>query len=357
MAGTETPRRERPPGSVRSSWEPQDLTKAATGERPAAPSILKTADGRYLLYRGRVHLFAGESESLKSWLAQLACLQVLREGGRVLWIDYEDSPDGLLERLRLLGAADENLRSVIYLRPSEPLRPRGSRGRAASLLEAELRQGFDLAVVDGVTEAMSLEGLDLNSNGDVAVWLRLLPKWIAELSGAATVFIDHVSKTQDARGRFAIGGQHKLAGIDGAAYTFRVLSRGGRALGETSNKAVVALTISKDRPGFIRALAAKDRVGDFELVAHQDGTAEASVTKPVGVPQSSDVSAELAQRVVLLVCDEPGLAKSTVEKRIGGKSVHVRSAIESLIRSGSITLRPDGKAHLLFPPANADTAR
>jgi hypothetical protein len=68
-----------------------------------------------------------------------------------------------------------------------------------------LGAGFDLVVVDGVTEAMTTEGLEIISNSDTAKWLRLLPKRITRLAGAAVVCIDHTARSASAEEKYAIG--------------------------------------------------------------------------------------------------------------------------------------------------------
>ena len=42
------------------------------------------------------------------------------------------------------------------------------------------------------------------------------------------LLVDHVTKSKDDRGRYAIGAQAKLAGIDGAAYSVKMVSPFGR---------------------------------------------------------------------------------------------------------------------------------
>jgi hypothetical protein len=61
-------------------------------------------------------------------------------------------------------------------------------------------RALTLVVIDGVTEAMTTEGLALGDNTDVAAWIRLLPKRFAA-AGAVVVVIDHVGKNRDDQGR------------------------------------------------------------------------------------------------------------------------------------------------------------
>jgi len=266
----------------RSSWMPVDLTDALNNTDVPAPSILTRTDGCALLYPGRTHSFSGEPESCKSWAAVLACVQVLERGGRCLWVDYEDDDRGIVGRLRALGASDDAIvNGFVYLRPEEPLQTRDGRATAGEVDFAALITStpFDLAIVDGVTEAMTTEGLDLMSNADVAVWMRRVPKRIANTTGAAVVVVDHLVKNREAQGRFAIGGQHKLAGLTGAAYKFEVRRPLARAIHDPVEGAVT-VTVMKDRPGFVRGRAINGNVGVLELTSWPDGTLSAAIVPP-----------------------------------------------------------------------------
>ena len=103
------------------------------------------------------------------------------------------------------------------------------------------------AVIDGVTEALTIFGLDLNDNADSARWYQQLPRPIVR-RGAAVLLIDHVTKDREGRGRFAIGAQHKLAGVD-VAYGVEVVEPfgGGR-------DGLVKVTVAKDRPATFAAM-------------------------------------------------------------------------------------------------------
>ncbi len=252
-----------------TSWAPVDLSDAVAGRDLPAPALLERVDGHYLLYRGRVHWFQGEPESCKTWLALLAATQVLIAGGWVLWLDFEDTETGVVARLRALGVpADIILARFVYTRPDEPLRSRDGFTRAIIDLNQLLKQRYDLAVVDGVTEAFTVEGLSYIDNGDVAIWMRLLPKRIADRTGAAVACIDHLTKDREGQGRYAIGGQHKLAGVTGAAYKLEVRRRFKRSADGDPVDGVIAVTVVKDRPGSVQAHAATDdAVATFKLIS------------------------------------------------------------------------------------------
>jgi hypothetical protein len=187
------------PDSRPTSWQPVDLTDAVNGVDVPKPDILKRTDDVPLVYSGRVHWLQGESESLKSWIAQLGAAQVLDDGGSVLWIDFEDDDRGVTARLLALGIKGDVIlgNRFDYVRPDEPLQGGHDTYTPASIdFEKLLETPWDLVIIDGVTEAMTVEGMSLIDNTDVARWMRLLPKRISA-TGAAVVVIDHLTKSRE----------------------------------------------------------------------------------------------------------------------------------------------------------------
>jgi hypothetical protein len=113
-----------------------------------------------------------------------------------------------------------------------------------------LTGAYALIVLDGVTESMDIlapRGTGVDVNERIASWLRRYPARLADSTGAAVVLIDHVVKSTETRGRHAIGGQHKMAGLTGAAYTVDVKDQPRRG-----HVGTLHLNIAKDRPGGIR---------------------------------------------------------------------------------------------------------
>jgi hypothetical protein len=335
-----------------TTWETMDMTDALDGVDPPAADLWLRTDGVPLLYRGAMHWFHGESESCKSWAAQLATAQVLNSGGRVLYIDFEDDVRSVVHRLLALAVHRDTIaKGLSYVRPDEPLED--GRGRItaggvsfARLLDGEFTDGatdWDLAVVDGVTEAMTIEGLDLNSNADIATWLRRVPVRLAAL-GAAVVMIDHVTKSRDERGRFAIGGQHKLAGVTGAAYTFTAL----RPFYRTTDEPVtgtVSVGIVKDRPGHVRRCARDGKIGTLELTAYPDGGVTAALV-PAVVEPAPELS--LAIRVLEHLELYDGATMRNIEDGVPGGSHQLRSCLKWLAHEDRawVVVEQKGRSHL-----------
>ena len=273
-----------------------------------------------------MHAGFGEPEACKGWLALAASDEVLDSGGRVVYVDFEDSAASVVSRLVALGVEPDAIRDrFVYVRPDEPLE---DAGRAD--LEAAAN-GAQLAVLDGVTEALSLHGLDLASNSDVAAWLDLLPRPLAR-AGAAVLMIDHVVKDRENRGRYAIGAQHKLAGVD-CAYSVSVIEPFGRG-----RDGRVKVTVTKDRPGHVRSFADEGRVAEARLCSHDDGSVTVTLEAPEGAAAFRPTT--LMERVSRAVEDEPGsaLTRSVAPSRAAPSSFRKRSP-DSSKRSTSTVAR------------------
>ena len=193
-----------------SSWSPIDLRDAVSGDYSGPqPALLRRSDGKHLIYPGKLHSFAGVPGGGKSWLVQVLSAQVLTTGSIVLYFDFEDAPESVVSRLKILGVPDQLILDRFgYVSPSEPLPPGGADGLDAWI------EAADLVVFDGVTDAMTLHGWNPLDNQQTAQFMQRLVGPLG--SGAqqpAVVMVDHVTKSSDDRGRYAIGAQHKLAAV------------------------------------------------------------------------------------------------------------------------------------------------
>jgi len=332
---------EPPDDGAASTWRPVDLTPALTGIGVPAPELWERTDGLRMLYRGRLHWFYGPAESCKSWAALEAGRVVLEAGGRVLWIDFEDDENGIVDRLKALCVSGDVIHErFTYLRPDEPLATRDGRFTAGNTDLAELleRAPFDLAVIDGVTEAMVTESLDLRDNADVARWIRRLPKRLSA-TGAAVICIDHVPKSSDddgGRSRFAIGGQHKLAGLSGASYRFDTARTFARALGAEETVGRVRLEITKDRPGHIRPRCTDDHAGILELTSWPDGGVSIALD-PADAAGGRDDEPDpgLCRKILGYVAQYPGASRRNICEGVKARDERIREAVTWMV------LRPE----------------
>ena len=320
-----------------TQWEPVDLAPVLRGECVTPkPSVLQRVDGIRLLYPGRLNMLMGETESGKTWAALVAAVQEIAAGHHVIYLDYEDGPESVVERLRALGATVEQIAShLTYVNPAG----RFDELAQEALEEAIVRKGRPtLAVIDGVTEAMGDVGLEPSDGPDVAAYYGSSPRWLAR-TGAAVVLVDHVTKSRENRGRWAIGSERKLSGLDGAAYGFETIQPFGR--GRTGT---VKVTVAKDRCGHVRQHEGTNHaIVMMELKSYPDGGVSASLE----VPEASDEGAfrptYLMSKLSKTIEDQPGLTSRALRASVSGKNDAKDLALELLVNEGYVEVTPGAR--------------
>ena len=331
-----------------ASWLPVDLSTYLDGtHKPAVPTLLVRTDGVCLLYQGLVHSLHGESESGKSLVAQYLAAQQIMAGNDVLFIDFESDAATVTERLLMFGATPQAIREHFhYIRPE--VDPRAVTELPA--WHAMLARSYVLAVIDGVTDSLGVFGYSTKDNDEVAAWMRVLPKNIANRTGAAVAVIDHVTKDNDSRGRFAIGAQAKMSGLTGAGYTVEVAEALGRGL-----RGVIVLRVGKDRPGHVRGQSGPMRKSDRTQEAARvvvDSTIDPDhpvvTVEPwrgsdgLGLEVRSFRLTGFMERIseALEVSTDP-MSFRSIDTLVSGKQAHIVTALESLVTEGYVT-RHDG---------------
>lgn len=248
-----------------STWVIQDVSDVLDGKRVVVePTIGHRSDGIGLLYAGREHYVASEPESGKTWMVCLIVADELAAGGRVLYVDFEDDANGIVGRLYdHLGVPADVLRDPArfgYVRPEE------ATALGGAYLELVDAMRPTLVVLDGVTEGFGLQGWEIEKNTDSPKWRQVFVK-PALKAGAATLATDHVVKDKQARGGYAIGSQHKKAGLTGVAFELVSKDAFGQGIRGKSE-----LLVQKDRPGGLRKHGVKAKsetrathIGDLVL--------------------------------------------------------------------------------------------
>jgi hypothetical protein len=346
----------------RKSWAPVNLESILDGSFvPLMPTMFTRKDGISLLYPGLTHSFFGESESGKSLILQLECINLLRQGFDVLYLDFEDQPQGVVGRFIEFGCDKELIRRhLVYVRPDEKFNEESAEWQGI------LSRRYALAVIDGVTEAMGLTGHELIDNSDVAEFSRLLPNALASKTGAAVVMIDHVSKSSESRGRGAIGGQHKLAAITGAAYLVEPETPLGRG-----KHGVVVLRLAKDRPGWLRDRCGQYRKGDRTQEACRvnvdstmcDGLIEGQAPTWSFEPYTPELTdtqkqSSLHRMIFDIVAHAPGSNKTVIIEALKQSGVRTRrqevlDAIDLLVHLKHLTLNVGARNAHNYSTGNA----
>ncbi|MDQ6807525.1 MAG: AAA family ATPase [Actinomycetota bacterium] len=320
------------------SWKPLDLAAIIAGIQAGdivgpVPALMARTDGPSLLYPGEVHSLAGEPESGKGWITLATAVAVITGGADVLYLDFEDAPASIVSRLLALGAVgDAIVDRFVYVRPTDPF--------TATQFYALLQlRPYAFAVIDGVSEAFALLGLDPYSNPDAATFLTALPRPLAD-RGSAVLLIDHVVKSKETRGRYALGAQHKLAGI-AVAYSTDIIKPPSRA-----DAGLIKIKVEKDRHGHVRGHAQAGLIALAHITPHNDGD---HVTVTLEPPEISLTDAGefrptvLMERISKFLDDQPGAGLNAIREGVPGKTKYVDDALRLLITENYVRVEPQGQ--------------
>lgn len=325
-----------------TTWAAMDVGAVLRGELlEQPPQLLTRSDDVSLIYAGKVHALNSESEAGKTWVALLACSQEMTKGCPVVYVDFEDSIGSVVGRLMDMRIDPKAVEAMFhYVRPDEPLSG-AAVGQFAELL-AEVRP--TLTVIDGVTEAMVMNGWSIKDNDDTARFMERVTRPIAR-TGSAVLVLDHVTKDREGRGRHAIGAQHKLSGVDGAVYSMTASTAFGRGKAGSSQ-----LKVMKDRPGWVRPEASgSDAIATVQFVGSDDGAMEVRLVPPGRPPAGSAAEESGDPEVITLVghaVEEAGdwIGTNEVRRSVPKKKMAVTLALSYLADTGYVEHRQRGQA-------------
>jgi hypothetical protein len=149
--------------------------------------------------------------------------------------------------------------------------------------------------------------------------------------------IDHVTKSKDNRGNYAIGAQAKRADIDGVAISVDVSMPFGRGSNGKLN-----LKITNDRPGFVRGISQEaSYVGHVDLISQADNRIEISI---VG-GQVGFTPHEYLMRKLSEFMEKHGAELSTnqIVQAIEGGTDQIKKALAQLENQGFLAVRAHGQ--------------
>lgn len=312
--------------------------------RPRA-SLGKRSDGISLLYPGREHVISAEPESAKTWLVCQIVADVLNDGGTVLYVDFEDDEGTIGTRVNWLGGRISDLcdqSRFRYLKPDTPSKWE----RYVQLLNfgtPEEPVGPTLVVLDGTTEGYGLHGWDISDNADSPKWRRTYVK-PAMRAGAATLATDHVTKNKENRGGYAIGAQHKKAGLNGVLFEMQVQEPFGIGLRGKSK-----LLINKDRNGDLRQHGVTEgkatHFGDLVLDATDGEDAipkmwlfppQAEGGEEDGDASDLDPKVQRMREIEQVLRLRGPLSARDLRDAVPGKSSETDKAVQSMINLGTL---------------------
>ncbi len=350
------------------------------------PTLLKRTDGASLLYRGRLNWISAPPESMKSWLAKLACVQLLEQGLPAVYVDFEES-DGSSCAERIVSIALGRGHSVedVQTWVEGPANADGTRDatqrlffyRAATtgldtaaraqIVRVVRSRSVQLVVLDGVAAAMSSHtpALEEDKARDVNLWLSGFA-WPLVSLGAGVLCVDHVVKNAQASpGSFASraprGSGAKLAAVSGTALTSTV-----REPGSAWTIGKVDIDVVKDRPGRVKVKTSQNRrcAGTLISKPKTEGTIESTNLELISPEELAEIQAEKRWDLIcaemaskLLAENGEPMSKTEIRdtldnrrKEKGGKgwrTATMSSAFDFLIDKGWVTMEKDGKTQML----------
>ena len=329
-----------------STWNFVDLEPALLGLRPPPPALMARDDNKFLMYRNKIHWVAAEPGAGKSFLAQMVCAQELLNdpAGDVLYLDYESESTDVVGRLIDMGVPKDVLREhFFYIHPETGTEM--SAGDKAAFVRSVEARSWVFAVLDGTTDSIALEGLDPNSGADIARWLSAIPRKL-KAAGATVLVVDHVVKSSEGRGRWAIGSGHKLAGLDGVSFTLEVIVPFAKAVGCDEYTGKSRLGCGKDRGGDVQALTADDNktLGMFQMTAYADGTLEPWISADADA-STVTVAYETFVALARVLKTYPGSTQRGITDKTGLSDHEAGSGLLLMVEKGWCKVEPIGQSH------------
>lgn len=302
------------PNNTTGTWQPVDLNDDRYAIPPTPPDL------HPLIYSGLRHAISGPPEATKTLLSYAILLDIVRNGHTVAIVDFEMGANAARILLDDLGATADERRQIIYYQDVE------GPPTDADLTHLEQRQVVAV-LIDSSVGAFDASGLDDNARKDVEAWAKA---WIRPLfnRGITTITLDHVTKNADTRGKFTIGSERKVGGVDvhlGAEPVGSALRRGGKAL--------VKIRTHKDRRGFLnRPYAyAVDIVSDPAThgltiaLRADDNTDDQGRFRPTKLMDKVSRYLEHAGHAVSL---------NSIEQNVNGNARYKRAAVDALVEDG-----------------------
>lgn len=253
-----------------------------TAAEPIPMAGLTRNDGVELLYASELTWLTAEPGSGKSMVSTASALEMARDGSSVLYLDFEATERVFSRRLGQLGATvdDAAVPYLHYVDMSQVSLP-GVDEFKALVSRAVKDLSVEVIVLDGYSVALSLLGLEENSNNDNSLFGRRLID-IAAL-GPAILIIDHIGKPnenqqrQGGQRRYSRGASSKLAITSAAIFVDVAVAP------SVGKRGILHWTIAKDRHGMLGSVG--DRIATIEFAPVERGDIVGGLDITLGKPE------------------------------------------------------------------------
>lgn len=310
----------------------KDLSWLLGGVPPTQPppAHARRTDGTALFYAGKVNGLIGDPESAKTWLAQIAGVEALNDGGTFAMIDVDhNGPDHTAARLVLLGARMEHLADPNRFRYYEP-----EEGEELTAAVTEIITfAPTILIVDSIGEVFPMLGVNTNDSDEITSALRLVCSKPAN-TGTCVITIDHLPKSQDARATgFAIGSIAKKRMIRGS-----YLRVDAKVKPVPGGKGVISLRIEKDTSGELRRSSGGGYAGTLTLDSTDPSYTTWSISRE-DIPKNDDGTARrttLMEKVSRYIEGNDQASFNDINNAIGTKREWVKDVTNLLVIEGFV---------------------
>lgn len=300
--------------------------------------------GRYL-YRGGFTVVQSEPGVGKSWFALDVAIEVMRNGGVVLYFDEEGGEDLVRERLYALKAPPEMVEAFFWYFAFEARKWIDDDLEALRKLIAEASNTgpVQLAVLDSLPDFLAAANLSEDKAQDVTYFVNRVCATLRD-AGVSQLALDHLVKPQNGktkveRSRYARGSGSKLAKADStilleAPEQFDAGRSGRLRLWKTKDRLGRLDVPRLDEPGRII-----DVTVDGGYVTMKDGTA----------PEQWQGPTECMNKLLDLMV--PGVEMSFRQvklMRLGFRDETLREALDRLVMTKQLRMRHGPKNSTLY---------
>lgn len=283
-----------------------------------------------IVVRGLVHSIYAAAGTGKTWTALYAVARTVERGEKVVYVDKENGPRLMRERLTLMGI---DLAACGHLIRYAPFPNAGLDRETVAAWAAILdRERPALVVFDSWVGFLASCGLDENSAVDIAAWSEAYAA-PARSRGIAVLILDHVPKA--AGPKTARGSSRKLDYVD---VQFE----------QTSN------TFDRDRMGQVKLSKRKDReawlpsMQVFDVGGKRGGvdgsriTRDTFVFRPIDDPFEADSPDLTSGERTTLDALVDGMSYAEWRKAAGNPDSTFNRHRADLTKDGFVELRDDG---------------
>lgn len=285
------------------------------------------------LVEGELHWMFADAEAGKTWLALHLSLEIMRQGGVVVYFDEELGQSVIAERLLALEADPALIEARFVYAPfpswqvmrADEVRRRIAAQNGTPLVDdPDLHRDFlkacrpTLVVYDTATDILSEADLDENSGVDVTKWVKTYPEEARKV-GAAQLVLDHVGKSDK---QTAVGSRAKRA----KAKVQYKLARKKRF--STSEVGEIELTVMKNTRGADIPHERKFEIGGDPFALKETMNSRVTAQMILRSRIGTDLITEISK--------QPGVNKTNLFKAVTGKKETKDTVLRSLIDRGEV---------------------